>query len=94
MTIEKGLKWPGETRKKGDGNCKYKVNATGRWIPFGFCVRGFSIRPLFPPFAPLVPFPLKKKKQVTHEATILLFFFCDELDNEKEKKQSLWNQAK
>ena len=76
FTIEKGLKWPGKSRKKGGGNCKYKANAAERWTLFGFCDWGFSIRPLFPLLLMRLRLPLSG-------------FFCDELDNEKEKKQSL-----
>ena len=75
FTIEKGLKWQRKSRKKGGENCKYKANAAGRWTLFRFCDWGFSIRPIFP----LLLMRLR----------LLLFFFCDELDNEKEKKQSL-----
>ena len=86
----------GKDKKKGRRKLQIQGECDGKMDPLWVSCQGFLYTSSFSPFRPSRPLSLKKKKkkQVTHEATFLLFFFCDELDNEKEKKQSLWNQAK
>ena len=85
----------GKDKKKGRRKLQIQGECDGKMDPLWVSCQGFLYTSSFSPFRPSRPLSLKKKKKkVTHEATFLLFFFCDELDNEKEKKQSLWNQAK